>query len=153
MLSWWLTSGQSPSVRLFLLSNLKRRQNSPFLKFHIPIDILANALDDLGGFPVEEVGDVQFKKPVLVIRAMQSHYIPNYALPVIQHYFPHARVVEIDCGHWVITEKPEEARRGLYFYELGVRGPMPANTSLPAMYEFLQENNDSRYEVGGAEIL
>jgi len=34
-------------------------------------------------------------------------------LPVIGRFFPRFQMSDIDCGHWVVSEKPEEFRRGL----------------------------------------
>ena len=33
-------------------------------------------------------------------------------LPVVGRFFPKFELVDIDGGHWVISEKPEEFRRG-----------------------------------------
>lgn len=33
-------------------------------------------------------------------------------MPAIKTFFPNVRVVDIEAGHWVISEKPEDFRRG-----------------------------------------
>jgi hypothetical protein len=38
--------------------------------------------------------------------------VADEMLPTIGRFFPGFRVVDIDAGHWVISEKPEEFREG-----------------------------------------
>ncbi|KAB8069767.1 Alpha/Beta hydrolase protein [Aspergillus leporis] len=103
---------ESPSVRLFLLSNFIRERNSPYLKLRVPLDILRTAIGPLGDFP-HKGEPVQFHKPALFLRALRSHYIPEDALPVISSFFPQSHIKNIDCGHWIVQERPEEFRRAV----------------------------------------
>ncbi|KAF7591436.1 hypothetical protein BBP40_001538 [Aspergillus hancockii] len=102
----------SPSVRLFLLSNFVRERDSPYLKLRVPLDILRTAIGPLGDFPHKDE-PVQFHKPALFLRALRSHYIAEDAFPVISSFFPQSRIENIDCGHWIVQERPEEFRRAV----------------------------------------
>ncbi|KAE8554089.1 hypothetical protein EYB25_002627 [Talaromyces marneffei] len=104
---------ESAAVRLWLLSNfIKDPRHAPYLKLRLPLDILGNALDALGDFPyrLTESKAVRFSKPTLFLRAHQSHYIPDDALPLTRSFFPNSRVVDMDCGHWIVQDRPEEFR-------------------------------------------
>ncbi|KAB8238177.1 putative alpha/beta hydrolase [Aspergillus alliaceus] len=103
---------QSPSVRLFLLSNFVRERDSPHLKLRVPLDILSTAIGPLGDFPHKNKS-VQFPRPALFLRALQSHYIPESSFPVISSFFPRSRIVDIDCGHWIVQERPEVFRQAV----------------------------------------
>ncbi|KAE8359500.1 Alpha/Beta hydrolase protein [Aspergillus caelatus] len=103
---------ESPSVRLWLLSNFVRERDSPHLKLRVPLDVLTTAIGPLGDFP-HKGKPVQFPKPALFLRALQSHYIPESSFPVISSFFPRSRIVNIDCGHWIVQERPEEFRQAV----------------------------------------
>jgi pimeloyl-ACP methyl ester carboxylesterase len=53
--------------------------------------------------------------PTLIVRGLQSKYVSEKRLPAVKHFFPNAQIVGIDAGHWVISEKPEEFRQGMYY--------------------------------------
>jgi pimeloyl-ACP methyl ester carboxylesterase len=108
-----LTRLQSPIIRAFLLGKLKRPQGSKHHKFAIPLGILSKALDNLGDFPFKDPGEVRFEKPALFVRGTQSKYVPDEVLPTIGKFFPRFEVADIESGHWVISEKPEEFRQGM----------------------------------------
>jgi hypothetical protein len=38
--------------------------------------------------------------------------VPDDVLPLTRQLFPQTQVVDIDCGHWVISERPEKFRDG-----------------------------------------
>ncbi|GFF66323.1 putative alpha/beta hydrolase [Aspergillus lentulus] len=97
----------SLTIRLFLLSNFVKDRDSPYLKCRVPLDILNTALTPLGDFPHKNEA-VQFHNPTLFIRALRSHYIPETAFALMSSFFPQSRIVDIDCGHWVVQERPEE---------------------------------------------
>jgi len=56
---------------------------------------------------------VRFEKPALFVRGIHSNYVPDDALPVIGKFFPMFQLVDIDAGHWVISEQPEAFRSGM----------------------------------------
>jgi pimeloyl-ACP methyl ester carboxylesterase len=99
-------------IRQFLLGNLYRPAGEKALKFRIPLKILAPQLDGMGDFPFKDPEAVRFEKPTLFVRGTQSKYIPDEALPIIGRFFPRFKLADIDAGHWVISEKPEEFREG-----------------------------------------
>ncbi|KAK4127711.1 alpha/beta-hydrolase [Parathielavia appendiculata] len=113
------------TIRQFLLGNLHRPDGSATQKFRVPLHILGKALDHLGDFPLKHpsavLGDFHFKnpsevrfaKPSLFIRGTQSTYVPDEVIPLIGHFFPMFELVDIDAGHWVISEKPEEFRQAV----------------------------------------
>ncbi|KAK2865460.1 hypothetical protein FQN49_003543 [Arthroderma sp. PD_2] len=99
-----------PAIRLFLLTNLTKAPGHNHLHFRVPLDILSSSLDALGDFPYTNPQETRFEKPVLIIRATRSHYLPDGSREVMHKFFPDLKVVDFDCGHWVITEKPHEFR-------------------------------------------
>lgn len=102
-------------VRQFLLGNLHRPAGEKTQKFRVPLKILAAALDNMGDFPFKDPDAVRFEKPTLFVRGTQSKYIPDESLPIIGKFFPRFQLADIDAGHWVISEKPEEFRQGSSF--------------------------------------
>jgi pimeloyl-ACP methyl ester carboxylesterase len=78
----------------------------------VPLHILAKALDHLGDFPFKDPSEVRFVKPALFIRGTKSKYVADEVIPLIGQFFPCFELVDVDAGHWVISEKPEEFRQG-----------------------------------------
>lgn len=83
-------------------------------KFRIPLDTLGAALGHLGDFPFKNPDQVRFEKPALFVRGTRSKYVPDEVLPAVGQFFPKFRLSDIDAGHWVISEKPEEFRQGIH---------------------------------------
>ena len=102
---------ESMPIRQFLLGNLARSPDGT-QKFQIPIKILMNALDNMAAFPFTDPDETRYEGPTLMVRGTQSHYVADEMLPVVGRFFPKFEVVDIDAGHWVISEKPEEFRKG-----------------------------------------
>ncbi|KAG9247893.1 prolyl oligopeptidase-like protein [Calycina marina] len=102
---------ESTPVRLFLLTNLMRPKGETKQKFRVPLDTIGASLGHLGDFPFKDPEAVRFEKRALFVRGTQSLYIPDEALPVIGKFFPRFELADIDAGHWLIAEKPEEFRR------------------------------------------
>lgn len=98
-------------IRQFLLGNLVRSTDGT-QKFQIPIKILTNALDNMAAFPFVDPDEARFEGPTLVVRGTKSHYVADEMLPVVGRFFPKFELVDIEAGHWVISEKPEEFRKG-----------------------------------------
>ncbi|KAL6708215.1 hypothetical protein ACN47E_003399 [Coniothyrium glycines] len=99
---------KSLPVRQFLLTNLMRPEPSAPLRFRIPINILSKALDNMADFPFRNPDEATFNKRALFIRGTKSHYVSDETLPIIGRFFPRFELVDVDAGHWVISEKPEE---------------------------------------------
>jgi len=102
---------ESLPIRQFLLTNLTRPKGEDKQKFRVPLGTLGSSLSHLGDFPFKDPEAVRFEKRALFVRGTQSKYVPDEALPVIGRFFPRFELADIDAGHWVIAEKPEEFRR------------------------------------------
>ncbi|KAI9888248.1 MAG: hypothetical protein M1814_000807 [Vezdaea aestivalis] len=98
---------ESLPIRQFLLTNLIRNRETSALQFRVPIKILAAALDNMGDFPHRDPDERRFEKPALFIRGTRSHYVADETIPVIGRFFPHFRLIDVDAGHWLISEKPD----------------------------------------------
>ena len=82
------------------------------LRLRIPIKTLAASLDNMGDFPFKDPDEARYDGPTLFIRGTKSHYVADDVLPLIGRFFPRFEVSDVDCGHWVISEKPEAFRKG-----------------------------------------
>ncbi|TGZ83384.1 alpha/beta-hydrolase [Ascodesmis nigricans] len=98
---------KSLAVRQFLLTNLTRTHGSNVLRWRVPVQVLQNALDNMGGFPFHPDKE-RFEKPALFVRGTMSHYVPDETIPIIGRFFPLFRMKDIESGHWVISEKPHD---------------------------------------------
>ncbi|KAH7152548.1 hypothetical protein B0J13DRAFT_594346 [Dactylonectria estremocensis] len=103
---------KSLPIRQFLLGNLHRPAGEKTQKFRIPLDIIGRSLDNLGDFPYKDPNEIRFEKPALFVRGTKSKYVPDELLPLIGQFFPRFRMVDVDAGHWLISEQPEAFRRG-----------------------------------------
>ncbi|CAK7222426.1 hypothetical protein SBRCBS47491_004862 [Sporothrix bragantina] len=104
---------KSLTIRHFLMGNMHRVKTANgehILQFRIPLDTLGKALDNLGDFPYKDPNEVRFKKNALFVRGTKSRYVPDEALPIIGQFFPKFEVVDIEAGHWLISENPEAFR-------------------------------------------
>lgn len=88
--------------------------------FRIPVRILAHALDDMADFPFTEPEKHQFTKPALFVRGTKSHYVSDETLPIIGRFFPRFELVDIESGHWVISENPEAFRQGQWSFNVKI---------------------------------
>jgi hypothetical protein len=66
----------------------------------------------MGDFPFTNPDEARFNKRALFIRGTKSHYVSDEKIPIIGRFFPRFELVDIDSGHWVISEKPEEFKKG-----------------------------------------
>ncbi|KAI9158826.1 non-ribosomal peptide synthetase [Paramyrothecium foliicola] len=104
---------ESLPIRQFLLGNLYRPQDSETQKFRVPLDILGKSLDNLGDFPFKNPSERRYEKPALFVRGTKSKYVPDEVLPLIGQFFPRFRLVDVDAGHWLISEQPEVFRKAV----------------------------------------
>ncbi|KAK1594704.1 Alpha/Beta hydrolase protein [Colletotrichum navitas] len=101
-------------IRQFLLGNLYRPEPSkPQQKFRVPLDVISRSLNHMGDFPFKDPTKARFEKPALFVRGTKSKYVPDDVLPIIGQFFPKFRLVDLDAGHWCISEKPEEFRQAV----------------------------------------
>lgn len=67
----------------------------------------------MGGFPFNNPDEIRYDGQTLIVRSTKSHYVPDDVLPLIGRFFPMFKLIDIDSGHWVISEKPEAFRLGI----------------------------------------
>ncbi|KAI0012804.1 alpha/beta-hydrolase [Xylariaceae sp. FL0662B] len=101
------------AIRQFLLGNLHRPHHGSTHRFRIPLDILGKSLDHLGDFPFKDPGRARFEKPALFVRGTHSKYVPDEVIPLIGQFFPRFQLVDVDAGHWLIAEKPDDFLRAV----------------------------------------
>ena len=85
------------------------------MTFRIPIVDLGRSLEVMGGFPFDSSTNRQYPGPTLFVRGSKSGYVPDSLLPLIAKFFPNFDLVELECGHWVISEQPKAFRQGKVF--------------------------------------
>lgn len=102
---------ESLPIRQFLLTNLMRDEDGN-QKFRVPLKYLTDSLGHLGDFPYKDPDEMRWEGPTLFIRGTKSHYIADDMLPVCGRFFPKFELADVDSGHWVISEKPEEFKQG-----------------------------------------
>ncbi|RYH02268.1 alpha/beta fold hydrolase [Salipiger sp. IMCC34102] len=89
-----------PALIPFLLQSLDLKAR----RWLLNLDTLSADMDYIMGWPQIEG---RFDGPTLVLRGETSDYVPDSALPVIEGYFPDARVETVaGAGHWVHAEQP-----------------------------------------------
>jgi esterase len=102
---------EDSTLRQFLLKNIQRNKEGYFeWKFNVPV--LRNALSSI----TSEVNIDWFRDrkpilnyPVTFIRGLNSDYITDQDIPLINDIYPEARVIDIaDAGHWLHAEQPEK---------------------------------------------
>jgi pimeloyl-ACP methyl ester carboxylesterase len=102
---------ESLPVRQFLLTNLMRGPDG-IMKWRVPIKILTDSLNNMADFPFTDPEAARWEGPALFVRGTKSHYVADEMLPTIGRFFPRFQLSDVDCGHWVISEKPEDFRKG-----------------------------------------
>ena len=106
-------------IRQFLLTNLVKPsasasgggQSAEGMRFRVPLDILGRALDAMGDFPIRPEHGLVYRQPTLFVRGRLSKYVPDDVLPLIGQLFPRFKVEDVDAGHWVQAEKPDDFKR------------------------------------------
>lgn len=83
-------------------------------RWRIPVTgTLARSLDHMASFPYANPDDdgVRFDGPALFVRGRWSKYVPDEVVPLIGRFFPRFELVDVDAGHWVMSENPEAFRK------------------------------------------
>ena len=83
-----------------------------YLRLRIPVKTLALNLNKMGDFHFNDPDVFRYSGKTLFVRGTKSHYITDDMLPLIGRFFPMFKLIDIDSGHWVISEKPESFRQG-----------------------------------------
>jgi pimeloyl-ACP methyl ester carboxylesterase len=97
----------SPAVRQVLLKNLKREVGGTFgWKMNLPV--IRRQYDEVLA-AVE--GNRPFRKPALFVRGKRADYVADSDRPAMRSMFPSLEWGDIDAGHWVHAEAPEDFAR------------------------------------------
>lgn len=102
---------KDPLVRVFLMSNIKRRalkhDNLP-VTFRVPVlnFLKHNVLKNLGEWP--EIS-AHYDGPVKVMRGLRSDFVTDTNIERdFPRYFSDFRVTDFDSGHWLVSEQPDK---------------------------------------------
>jgi pimeloyl-ACP methyl ester carboxylesterase len=91
----------------FLMTNLMVSGTGDFY-WRINLESIRNSLDELFLFPFKET-HVTFKKPTFFIYSSSSGYVkPLFHKKSITSFFPKSELQEMNAGHWLHIEKPQE---------------------------------------------
>ncbi|KAJ5705289.1 hypothetical protein N7536_000978 [Penicillium majusculum] len=104
---------ESLPIRQFLLTNLIRSEEDNTLKFRVPLSIIGGSLDHMADFPFEESDNLHYDGPTLFVRGTRSKYVSDDTVPAIKKFFPNAQIVDVEAGHWLISENPEAFRQAV----------------------------------------
>lgn len=102
-------------IRQFLLTNLFRDRDG-VQRWRVPVKTLAASLDHMADFPFKDPEEARWEGPTLFVRGTKSHYVADETLPIIGRFFPRFELADVESGHWVISEKPEEFRKGEFVF-------------------------------------
>lgn len=88
------------AIRQFLLTNLKKDEETGIYKFRVPYKILGKSLGQMSAFLNEKTEP--FDKPTLFIAGGKSDYIkPERNGQMIKEQFPNSEIKVIEgAGHW-----------------------------------------------------
>ena len=94
-----------PRVRAFLMQNLEGGEGG--YRWRANLAVLAASMDDILDFPAFPEG-THYDGPVLFLSGAESDYILPEHAPIIQKFFPQARIESVaNAGHWVHADRPE----------------------------------------------
>lgn len=93
-------------IRQFLLTNMRRGDDGHY-RSRVPLDIMSRSLDNISAWPFSSSVS-RWGGPSLFVRGTQSAYVVDEYLEAIGRFFPNFSTVDIDAGHWLISEKPAE---------------------------------------------
>ncbi|RAK73072.1 alpha/beta fold hydrolase [Aspergillus fijiensis CBS 313.89] len=96
-------------MRPWLLRNLEKHDDHPYVRPRIPQNILWEAREAMGEFPFREDDANRFSGPALFLRSRDSYYIPeDKGAEAIRSFFPTSYIEEVDYeGLHLALEEPE----------------------------------------------
>ncbi|TEB27086.1 alpha/beta-hydrolase [Coprinellus micaceus] len=95
-------------VRAFLLTNLLPFESHHLgPKFAVPLNIFKDYVPHIGDFPYLP-GERSWAGKTLFVKGTKSAYIKDSYKPYIDQFFPNNQFAELETGHWVHAEKPQE---------------------------------------------
>ena len=140
---------QALPIRQFLLTNLLRPKTGDHMQFRIPIETLGASLHLLGDFPYKNPEEARYDSATLFIRGIRSQYVPDDVLPTIGRFFPRFEVKDVDCGHWVISERPDAFRQGKSSWPLIEYYIEPAQLSSSSLGVMIHPKIHSHIDANG----
>jgi len=90
-------------VRQFLLKNLYRKKEGGY-GLRVNYQVMESEMDRI----LEELPSDSSDAEALFIRGVKSNYIPDSDFDQIRSIFPKAEFADLQAGHWLHAEKPEE---------------------------------------------
>ena len=94
----------SPTVRAFLLQNLRHRKHAWSWQVNLPL--LDACLPEVFGWPDEVSGT--YEGPVLWISGEESGYVRSEHQAPMLGYFPRTELLTVPgSGHWVHSDEPD----------------------------------------------
>lgn len=91
-------------VRLFLMKNLQRKKEGGF-RWKMNLELLYQEYPNIiDAIKYDGTVDVE----TLFIYGSKSHYIVPSEIEGVKEIFPHSTFEEVDAGHWIHAEKPDE---------------------------------------------
>ncbi|PYI27173.1 alpha/beta-hydrolase [Aspergillus indologenus CBS 114.80] len=111
---------RNAGMRPWLMRNLEKHDDHPYVRPRIPQNILWEARDAMGEFPFREDDANRFNGPALFLRSRDSYYIPEgKGAEAIRSFFPTSCIEEVDYeGLHMALEKPELVANGRSFCSL-----------------------------------
>lgn len=91
-------------IRQFLMTNLKKRNEGGYY-CRVPLDIMSEEIDNISSWPFNYEKS-RWNGNSLFIRGLKSSYIADEFISSIGLFFPSFEVIDIDAGHWLISEQP-----------------------------------------------
>ena len=95
------------ATRQFLMKNLGRDESGGF-RWKVNLESIKRNYDEIAR-AIET--DRTFAKPTLFVRGVRSGYVRDSDAPEIRKLFPQAEIADLDTGHWVHAEAPQEFSR------------------------------------------
>ncbi|MEO6510602.1 MAG: alpha/beta fold hydrolase [Nocardioides sp.] len=97
-----------PTVRSFLLQNLRRSSEPPGWVWQPNLEVLDRRMDAITGWPADElVGVAPYTGPVLWVRGDRSEHVLEEHGDLMSALFPRVRRLTVrNAGHWVHSEQP-----------------------------------------------
>lgn len=104
-----------PTVRGFLLQNLRRTDDGDGWRWRANLDLLRASLETISDFP--DPGDARFDRLVLWVAGERSDYVRPEHDALMRKLFPRVRQLTVKgAGHWLHHERPEAFCESLHVF-------------------------------------
>ncbi|KAJ7688696.1 alpha/beta-hydrolase [Mycena rosella] len=84
-------------VCTFLLTNLVQQPNASH--FRIPVDLIGDAIHEMGSFPFTE-GETQWDGKTMFVKGSRSKFINRHNVEIAEKLFPNMKMETLDTDHW-----------------------------------------------------